>query len=399
MTPYKGRVYIGTMLRTLNAKLNRLLIQSKLVFEEKVKVIGTGSDGVVFTSDEIKQEDGKPVAIKLFSAPQYKPHLRDARESISLDQAYREYDALDIIRENPPIPDTAHPNFPRLLGREIDSIERLRINGTTHSGRAVRMEVLENIRSISITSPMWGMEMRGEKIGLNFESRNDNLCDITCQLRSALHYLQGLGLKHRHLEESNIHVRLPDLTVIILDFARAETPLRLDIRGPFRRQYTITPQQIIKNAKSGDAIGYLRINKEIEDEPESVSIRKEQEDIDALYFDSYASALSSAPEYDDVSDYAAARAVVCEAWSTHRYTDLEQYVENRDIIDENNAMETLLLNSVFPKEEPNTLPISITHAIYYSRAKRLEAINKTIAKRGLVECCKRVQYEYVVRTF
>jgi hypothetical protein len=160
----------------------------------------------------------------------------------------------------------------------------------------------------------------------------------------------------------------------------------------------VTPQQIITNAKAGDAIGYLRINKRMEAEPESASIKKEHEDIDALYFNSYASALSRGPEYDDVSDYAAARAVVCEAWSTHRYTDLAQYTGNIDIMDENKAMETLLLNSVFPKEEPDTLPISITRAIHYSRAKRLEAINKTISKRGLVECCKRIQYDYFVPT-
>jgi len=384
------------MLHALNAKLNSLLIQSNITFQEKVKIVGTGSDGVVFTSDEIKQENGKPIAIKLFSVPEYRPHLKDARESISREQAVRELNALEIIRENPPMPDTPHSNFPKLCAHKIDIIEGVNIGDTCRSGYAVRMELIENSKPISVTSPIWGMEIRANNTtGINFNFRNDNICDIACQLRSALRYLQGVGLRHRHLEESNIHVRLPDLTVVIIDFARAYIPPRVDIKSSRETEISSSPpQEIMSKAKEGHAIGYQEIEEILEDDPEESTAQKEKEDLDALYFNSYASALSREPKYEDVSDYLAIRTVIIELWSTHIHHDLAQYEGNDEVIDENNHMGTLLLKSIIPEQEPETLPVSISRATYNTRAKRLEAINNIITRHGFTDCCKRVIYEF-----
>ena len=62
-------------------------------------------------------------------------------------------------------------------------------------------------------------------------------------------------------------------------------------------------------------------------------------------------------------------------------------------------MESILLNSIIPKEEPNTLPISVSSAIYYTKEKRLKVINDIITKRNFAECCKRTNYEYRIQTW
>jgi hypothetical protein len=385
------------MLHSLNAKLNRLLIQSNLSLTETVKVIGAGSDGIVFTSDEIKQSDGKPITIKNFSASNNKPHLRDARKSISHDQAIREFCALDIIMENPPIPGVSHPSFPKLLARELDNITSVKIGNETRRGYAVRMEVIEHAKCINETSPIWGMKWHSaERIQMDFDHRNDNLCDIACQLRLALRYLQGIGLRHRHLEAGNIHVRLPDLTVIIMDFARADIPPRINIKGSSRGGISVTsPQRVMERAKDGCGRGFEQIDSELQDEPDSQSLLQEKDDIETLYINSYSSALSDTLTLAEVSDYSATRAVIFGLWSEHRNHDLKQYQGDENVGDENDAMETMLLETIFPgKGEPETLPISITRAIYRSREKRLAVINDIITKRGFADCCKRVKYTF-----
>ena len=51
------------------------------------------------------------------------------------------------------------------------------------------------------------------------------------------------------------------------------------------------------------------------------------------------------------------------------------------------------------EKEPDTLPISVSSAIYYTRGKRLKVINDIITKRNFAGCCNRTKYEYRIQTW
>ena len=51
------------------------------------------------------------------------------------------------------------------------------------------------------------------------------------------------------------------------------------------------------------------------------------------------------------------------------------------------------------EKEPDTLPISVSSAIYYTRGKRLKVINDLITKRNFADFCKRTTYEYHIQTW
>jgi serine/threonine protein kinase len=360
------------MLHALNTKLNNLLIQSKLRFDT-VTIVGFGSDGVVVTNNETRDTAGNLAAIKLFSAHQPKPWLREAHESISRNQAIREYKALDLIRENP------HPSFLKLVTREVHEIEDLIIGGNYRSGFAVQMELMEKATPICTTSAIWGKNIdKDNKTYLNLKQRNNNLRDITSQLHAAIRHLTKIGLKHRHLEEGNIHVRLPDFRVIIIDFARAEGPASFGMKSP---------QNVIKDAREGHGIGFYGASPD------------DKEDLEELYCQLYASAFSTGPDYQDVSDYLAIRAVIRELWFTHRYRDLEQYndpAKYAAIAVSNDAMEEELLESLFPERQPAALPSKIEDEIESTRDARIAIINDIITKRGFHNSLKREEYARVV---
>jgi serine/threonine protein kinase len=361
------------MLHALNAKLNQLLIQTKLNFKT-IEIAGSGSDGVVFTNDETRDSEGNLVAIKLFSVHQHKPRLREAHESISHDQAMREYKALDLIRNNP------HPNFLKLISREVDEIENLIIGGVPRSGFAVQMELMKEAMPICTTSRIWGKRIdETDRTCIDLTLRNNNLRDITHQLCSAVRHLSGIGLKHRHLEEGNIHVRLPDFRAIIIDFARSDSPAHFGMNSP---------QNVLHDAMNGRGVGFHGASDD------------DKEDLEELYGELYASALSTAPAYQDVSDYLAIRAVIRELWFTHRYQDLEQYNDSDTypvIAASNDAMESELLESLLPEDEQKPFPQPIQDEVEHTRKARHKVIQHIIAKRGFHNSCKREGYAYVVQ--
>ena len=382
------------MLNALNTSLDRILCHANFTSSSKVEIIGQGSDGIVFKKNET-------TVIKLFSKTVAKPFFEKPREWISEDQANREFKALQIL--------TGHPNFVKLTGNDLEYYTNINISEDSarpaRSGWGFDMEYLLGIKQISTVSPIWGKFVLDTKLGFSIKHRNCNVLDITCQLLSALSHLKTSKIQHRHLEESNIFLRLNDLNIFIMDFARAQIPIhserKFELNIPDGNQ---APKDIINKASFQECEGFDPSG--ILNGPH-ITRNKDRTDLTHFYFECYTCAGSLIPDDidempEETSDYLAVRGVMRYVWRSHKSKDCKQFLEDETNIDyndlmrkENRKMTTILFEKLLPQNEPESPNSDYTETIRKTKNQRLHVINNIISKSSITDACKIENYDFL----
>jgi hypothetical protein len=192
---------------------------------DPVHVVGSGEDGTVFKIDM----DGKEMAVKIIDKC---PALDfpATRAFIAKDQAYREFKALKLIG--------THPNFFQLYSTELDEFkvtteaadhhgEKTRIS---HDAWAIRMSYEQNLTKITDAKALFGFDHTSQCVDARCASAV--FMHILSQMAASLRTLRSLGIRHRDLDNCNVKLKVPDMTLKIFDFSRADFTLDDTMKSP-----------------------------------------------------------------------------------------------------------------------------------------------------------------------
>jgi serine/threonine protein kinase len=204
-----------------------------------VPVIGKGDDGKVFKIER----DGKQIAVKIMDKH---PALSfpASRAFIAKDQMEREFKALDLIKK--------HPNFCELYSTEVDEFKvstkeedtpTIQYKPSGADGTyAFRMSYGKNRGEIITDHDAWAIQMSFEAnlariadvkdfLGWDHKSKcveprcaSAVFMHILAQMADSLRKLQTLKIRHRDLDRCNVKLQVPEMTLKIFDFARADLP-------------------------------------------------------------------------------------------------------------------------------------------------------------------------------
>ena len=206
---------------------------ARLEYESsKLELQNAGDDGVIF---RVVGSD-PPVCIKVFElaigdyydgitlkedTPEFE-QVKRAINTLVRDQATRELEALKLL--------SSHPYFPRVYSDEVDTLDDIEINDA--SGRfvrkvkpayAIKMEYIDNAFGLSTITHMLGLRINlaDDSLEFDFGLRNDHFKAICQQLFQCLVCFKEFGIEHRDLDACNVLLRMTDLQLFVVDFARA----------------------------------------------------------------------------------------------------------------------------------------------------------------------------------
>jgi serine/threonine protein kinase len=194
--------------------------------EDPVEVIGKGDDGRVF---KIGDTDGNTMAVKIIDKRPGRT-FRTTRAFIAKDQAYREFKALNMIG--------THPNFCKLYSKELDEFRVTtdeddgsgQIIRTKRTAWAIRMSYEENLTRIADAQEVLGFNHEAGCVEARCASAV--FMHILSQMAATLHKLRSLQIRHRDLDACNVMLKVPEMTLKIFDFSRADLPLDTSIKSP-----------------------------------------------------------------------------------------------------------------------------------------------------------------------
>jgi serine/threonine protein kinase len=192
--------------------------------EPPVPLIGKGDDGRVLRIEM----DGRVIAVKIIDKYPNADNPK-TRAFIARDQAYREFKALQLIG--------THPNFFQLYSTELDEFnvtteecdDKGDLISVNHEAWAIRMSFEANLKSIEKAKNVFGFNHKSSCVEARCASAV--LMHILSQMADALRKLTVLGIRHRDLDVCNIMLVVPEMTLKIFDFSRADLPVH-DIESP-----------------------------------------------------------------------------------------------------------------------------------------------------------------------
>jgi serine/threonine protein kinase len=197
--------------------------------EEPIEVVDRGDDGLVFK----KEMDGKVMAVKIIDKNPAQDFLI-TRAFIAKDQMYREFKALEMIHQLP----SKHPNFLELYSTELDEFkvttEEVDHNGhktrINHDAWAIRVSFEENLRWIADAKHLFGHDHTSKCVEARCASAVS--MHILSQMAASLNTLRSLGIRHRDLDGCNVKLKVPEMTLKIFDFSRADLSRDNTIKPP-----------------------------------------------------------------------------------------------------------------------------------------------------------------------
>lgn len=165
----------------------------------------------------------------------------ESKKELLRDQAYREFKALTLLG--------AHPNIIQLKAGGLQEVEEESVNGKTiQNSPCLFLEYVENLLGVRQAAFLWGFvpgasEDDTPTPDMNFEHRNTIVRHILGQGLGVLQVLEAHRIRHRDLDNTNLKITFPEMTLKIMDFARADVP---DAEGMRHMQ---SPDSIIKDAE------------------------------------------------------------------------------------------------------------------------------------------------------
>jgi len=298
----------------------RFLGQRLEFAKDEARCMGFGDDGIVLVKGN--------TAIKLFRMVEADNKVSEYVNRIRHDQAYREFKALSLV--------TPHPNFPKVVSTELDTCTAwVGSENPNVNAWAVQMEYIAGAVRINGCTRLWGLVPDlSAALCFDFNHRNQNLQDIMDQLVSAVMHMSGLKIRHRDLDMCNIMVRIADLQLFILDFARAALP-----NSDERFEQTEDPVELMGRSMTYGSAFY-----------EADVKLSDKKDISDEYVNSYTNIYGKRFE-DDPSDLESIERLLTNLFRDHVCNDLIfDSIQNTESFEsENTKTRKRIENTLLPK--------------------------------------------------
>lgn len=193
-----------------------------IVDNEQFKKIKKGDDGIIIlvTPPQDPPDTGIKYVIKaILSFRHDNPETQAGLDTIAVDQAKREFQALTLLK--------GHPNVPQILSTELDTCNLTTETNSYVNVHLIRQEFLENISDISLRGfPVMGLSSDDDckSFFIDFDMRLRLLQYLYGQVASLTKALRDHKIYHRDVDSCNFMIQMPSMRLFLFDFARANMP-------------------------------------------------------------------------------------------------------------------------------------------------------------------------------
>lgn len=241
------------------------------------------------------------------------------------------------------------------------------------------MSFIDNLFDLRETARLWGFEPNKSpyinKPVMNFEKRNQIVKHILRQAFDVLSILEYNKIRHRDLDDVNVKIEFPQMTLKVMDFARADVP---DWTG---FNVTENPDLIVKTAKEEMKNGS-------KDSIWKDCIDAYKNPVNEHYRD------DSLPPGVDYTDKMAMKSIISHALTIHVQYDFKWagFHTQEDVLNENLTLLTMV-HSIWGKKNQEVDKLLGSPTI--NEANRFMRENKDTCLR-VIECSK-TMFEHLVR--